>query len=233
MTRNAVVGDSMANGLGQALVDWAKNRTDVVVYNLSINGCPLTRGGTRKFPDGYMWTIDPECGWWSDPGSSRWQYATQFAPNVLFVQDGLNEVADRKLPSWPTYRHPGDPLFDTWALSEYRAMINALNGSGSMTTVIGNAVCGDWANLPHWQSMSDVPQRIQALNTLYQTLTADGDTVADLSGQLCPGGKYTTTVDGVSDARPDGYHLSEEAANVVVSRWLGPLLLSARANSPT
>ena len=44
-------------------------------------------------------------------------------------------------------------------------------------------------------------------------------------------GQFTDTVDGVSDARPDGYHLSTEAAYAVARDWLSPLALKALSAS--
>ena len=35
------------------------------------------------------------------------------------------------------------------------------------------------------------------------------------------------TVDGVSDARPDGFHFTDEAATALSRDWLGPLLIQA------
>jgi hypothetical protein len=41
----------------------------------------------------------------------------------------------------------------------------------------------------------------------------------------CPNGAYSDTVDGVSDARPDGYHLSPDGEDAVATTWLGPQVL--------
>jgi hypothetical protein len=44
---------------------------------------------------------------------------------------------------------------------------------------------------------------------------------------LCPNGTYSDYVDGVPDGRPDGYHLSDEAAIRLADRLLGPAVLAA------
>ena len=44
---------------------------------------------------------------------------------------------------------------------------------------------------------------------------------------MCPNGQYSNTVDGVDDARPDGFHFTDEAATALARDWLGPLLLQA------
>src|SRR4029078_7657477 len=112
-------------------------------------------------------------------------------------------------------------------LGEYRSAMQSMTG-GRAVMVFANGPCADWDTMGDpWSSISDGDQRMRALNTSYNTLLADGSKLADLATELCPNGKYTSTIEGVNNARPDGYHLSEEGARAVVSRWLGPLLLSA------
>jgi peptidoglycan/LPS O-acetylase OafA/YrhL len=225
--RIAVVGDSMADGLGKALTTWAKGRSDVTVYDLGIPACPISRGGTRQFPDGYQFDVPPDCGWWGDPQSTRSQYLSTFAPDVVFVQDGISEVPDRKLPSWSDYRHPGQPLFDSWLLSEYRAAIQTF-GTNKTTVVFANAVCVDWQRLAHWNTIQSPDQRVTSINGTYNVLKADGLPLLDLAGRICPGGNFSDTVEGVYNARPDGYHLSDQAALAVVTDWLGPTLIGEK-----
>jgi hypothetical protein len=54
-----------------------------------------------------------------------------------------------------------------------------------------------------------------------------GAQLADLHQRLCPGGRYQDEVEGVPDGRPDGFHLSDEAATALARNWLGPLVLDA------
>ena len=225
--RIAVVGDSMANNLGNALVSWEKSRSDVEVYNLAIPGCPISRGGTEEFPDGYQWQVKAECGWWADPQSDRSVNLKKFDPDVIVLQDSGNEIPNRKQPSWPTYLHAGDAVFDSWMLNEYQTAIQTLTSNGHAKVVMLTAICGDWTNYPHWGNDQTPNQRVRDVNVDYSELTATQYSLQDLNAVLCPNGKYSSTVEGVDNARPDGYHLSDQAALAVVTKWLGPILLDA------
>jgi peptidoglycan/LPS O-acetylase OafA/YrhL len=231
--RIAVVGDSMADGLAAGLSAWGKARGDVAVYGIGQPGCPLARGGIRRLPDGRYLEVPKYCSWWADQSSDTWQNLMQFAPDVVLIQDGMNEIIDRKLPTWPTWRRPGDPQYDTWLLDEYTQVVNAF--SSSYPVVFLNAACADWDIYDEgtWTSWSDGEGdfRVGALDRTDAAAAATtGAVLGDLNAHLCPNGRYSSTVDGVSDARPDGYHLSPEASEVVAERWLGPLALQAASS---
>ncbi len=226
--RVAVVGDSLAKDLGDGLVAWSEGRTDVVVYNLSIPACPISRGGTRRFPDGSDFPVKPECGWWDDADHERRQAFSTFDPDVVLVEDALNEVVDRKLPEWPDYRGVGDPRFDTWLLGEYRAAAEVFSAQGA-TVVYADAPCANWDQVERWRSIEDPDDRVAALNRIYDNVVAPTTRVADLFDRLCPEGEFSPTVEGVEDARPDGFHLSEEARFRLAERWLAPFLFSVRS----
>ena len=54
----------------------------------------------------------------------------------------------------------------------------------------------------------------------------------DLYAELCPNGQYQDDLWGIDDARPDGMHLSDEAADELARRWLGPLVLQVAGPAP-
>jgi len=224
-----VVGDSLALNLGDGLVNWAKTLSSVAVDNLSLSGCSIGRGGMRKWPDGYERPWNPACEWWANPSSDRMKQLNAFDPQVIVLQDGMNELVERQLDSWATYHRAGDPTFDTWLLSEYRLALQALNPNGNRKLIFLNAVCADWNSVPHFQGFApELNSRVTALNLDYDQLHSDtGVPIDDLRGHLCPGGKYSSTVDGVPNGRPDGYHLSSDAAFAVAKNWLGPICLDA------
>ena len=219
----AVVGDSIGNNFGRGLGFWAKDRADVAVYNLAIPACPIARGGERRFDPDTMFDIAPWCGWWGDPSSARYTALVNFAPDVVFVEDGINEVFERKLDNWSNWEKPGDAQFDQWLTSEYQAFIKTVTDIGAKV-VMGNAPCGDFAD--RFPTISDGPQRVQNLDNFdYPRLVSA--TSANLFAEVCPNGQYSDTVDGVSDARPDGFHFTDEAATALSRDWLGPLLIQA------
>jgi peptidoglycan/LPS O-acetylase OafA/YrhL len=226
--RVAIIGDSMAGGLAHGLKGWAAERGDVVTYSLATYGCPLSRGGTRRTPLGDDWPVDEQCGWWADRYSDRAIYLASFNPDVIVVQDAMNELPDRKLPAWSDYRHPGEPAFDQWLLSEYAAMIDTVGGDRAKVLFL-NAVCVDWELLggeyAYYGYDGEGDRRVQSLRATAGALVHTGAAVADFHSHICPDGEFSQSVDGVDNARPDGYHLSDDASRALAEKWLGPLVL--------
>ena len=88
-----------------------------------------------------------------------------------------------------------------------------------------NGACAKWDRIPSWKKMGEGDERLAALNTLYTTMRAPDIVLADYGGYLCPDGEFSDEVDGVSNARPDGFHLSDTAAKRMAERFLGPIVL--------
>ena len=226
--RVAVLGDSVGVNLGRGLTTWSDERGDVAVLNVAVSACPISRGGDRRFGPERPFPVDAACGWWADPATDRYKALREFAPDVIVIQDGINEMFDRKLPEWDDFRRPGDPRFDRWLIEEYQQLL-ADHGDG-VAVVVTNALCGDWGRYEAFDEMSDPDLRISSLNaTVYPRLP--NVTEADIFNRVCPGGRYTDEVEGVPDGRPDGLHFSDEAAAALARNWLGPLVLDAASKS--
>ena len=222
--RVSVVGDSLGQNLGDGLATWAKGRKDVVVQNLAISACPLSRGGKRRYSNGDPFPVAAACGWWDDSSSQRYAALRQFHPAVVVDQDGGNELFDRKLPQWSNWRHPGDPGFDLWLQNEYQTAFSRWSSSYRAKIVVTNAPCGDFQRYAVFPR--DASLRVQELNN-EDYRSGSNVTVANLFNRICPNGRYSDTVEGVPNARPDGYHLSAEAAVALARNWLGPIVLNA------
>ena len=224
MLKVVVVGDSVGHNLGDAMHNWAaKERTDIVAYNLSIPACPLSKGRERRVgtsPD-KGFDVHPVCEWPDNPTSKWYKAFHEFDADVVVTQDGVNEVFDRKLPSWEDWRGPEDPRFDSWLRDEYQTVVDRWRGEGRMV-LMTNAPCGDWER--YFGEVSNPHGRVRAINSLVHPYVR-GVTVLDLFERICPNGEYVNEVEGVADARPDGFHFSEEAALALVRNWLGPLVL--------
>jgi len=78
--------------------------------------------------------------------------------------------------------------------------------------------------------ISDGPQRVQDLNGIDYPRIA-GVTAADFYSEVCPNGRYSDTVDGVPNARPDGFHFTPDASEALARDWLGPLALRVGTSS--
>jgi hypothetical protein len=165
-----------------------------------------------------------ECLWWDDPSSERRANLRAFDPDLIVVQDGFMEMLDRRLPAWDDFRSADDPAFEDWLLDEYRSMAQAITSNGARMLFL-NAACADWSRHDQWSEISSRPGR---LNTDVYLPLSSSFRVGNLHQVLCPGGTFTDELYGVDDARPDGYHLSPEAARAVADNWLGPMILEMR-----
>ena len=94
-----------------------------------------------------------------------------------------------------------------------------------------NAPCADWQR--YFTGLSNPEQRVSALNTLAYP-SVSGVTVLDFFNRICPNGQYSDEVEGIPNARTDGFHFTTEAAGVaLITNWLGPIVLqAARGTAP-
>jgi peptidoglycan/LPS O-acetylase OafA/YrhL len=219
----AVVGDSLGNNLGAAMHTWAGQRTDVAAYNLAIPACPLSKGRQRRVGTSAdkEFDVQPVCEWQDDPTSKWYKAFYAFDPDVVVTEDGVNETFDRKLPSWDDWRGPEDPRFDSWLVGEYQTVVDRWRNEGRMVLML-NAPCGDWQR--YFTEVSNPEQRVAALNSLVYP-SVGGVTVLDFFNRICPNGQYSDDVEGIPNARTDGFHFTTEAALAIATNWLGPLVL--------
>ena len=226
--RIAMVGDSLSGNLGSGLESWAADRGDVVVYNLALNGCPLSRGGMRRWPLHPATPVAAECGWWSDPTSDRARRLVAFDADVVIVEDGTNEMPDRYRDDWGRWYRPGDPAFTEWLAAEYVAVADAV---APAPVLLLDTPCANWTKYGNgWNDRVEADGRVLAINdTVYRQRRFGAIVVESLFDQLCPNGVYQDEVEGVEEGRPDGLHLHPEAARRLAQRWLGPLALDVAA----
>ena len=230
--RVAVVGDSLAHNVAKGLAAWAQSRSDVVVYDLSISFCPLSRGGERRWEPNESFQVNPGCAWWNDPSSPRSVDFRAFAPNVVVDVAPYSELLDRLQPDWSSWREPANATYRQWLVNEYTTMFNdmQLNGAAGVRFLTLNAPCADFSRPRGWERVSHPGQRVTDLDQGFYPLLAQG-AQGDLNAQLCPNGRYTDDLWGISDARPDGMHLNDAAGAELARRWLGPLVLQVGGRS--
>jgi hypothetical protein len=73
------------------------------------------------------------------------------------------------------------------------------------------------------------PARPAQLNRILRQLEADhGERLelVDFNAKVCPSGEFTNQLAGMDEIRPDGAHLSDEAADWV-AEWLARLILAS------
>jgi peptidoglycan/LPS O-acetylase OafA/YrhL len=212
--RILVIGDSQAFVLGRALERWAdRTHGDAAVWSVALRGCGVVRGGQV---DRFDVPQTSPCDDWD----VRWaDQLDRFRPRVVVVLSGGWDWVDRKLPAWGGWRRYGDPVFDDHLVAEYGAAADLLASRGA--TVV-------WLTPPchELELVQRDPRHLNRdLIPRMAATRADHVVVYDLYADLCPEGRYTQRVGAFENGRPDGIHLSDDAA-AWVAGWLGPKLVA-------
>ena len=208
--RIMIVGDSVGNNIGQGLEEWSAGRTDVVAWNRSTVACGFELDA--EIVDGPP--SDRECHEWFDRFG---QFVDEFEPHVVLVLVGRGDQARRIVPGTDGPKRVGDPEFDDLMGSTYDRVLATLERPGT-TVIISTFPCFDEA-LFNFEPGPDGRQRNETNAAFNDFLRGLGRPVIDLDRRLCPGGRFTTAIEGVDNGRPDGLHLSPEAA-VSLAPWV-------------
>jgi hypothetical protein len=215
-----VVGDSQAWVLGNGLSRWSDSHGDeAVVWNMASPGCGIVRGGEANRL-GEVTT--GQCEDWPE----RWAaLLEEFDPDVVVVLSGAWDWVDRKLPEWPEWESYGDPDFDAHVIDEYHAAAELLTSTGAQVVWLTNPCyeLEDFGGDPRHANETYLPPVAEDFAGSVQ--------VYDLYADLCPGGAFTQDLGGFDEARPDGLHLSDDAADWAAG-WFMPRLLGLTAADP-
>ena len=190
----------------------------------AIRGCGISRGG--RLMNEFKRAGD-RCDNWP----TRWQAALEgFTPDVVVVLVSGWDTTDRTFPDWGDEPRPiGDEVYDAWLMSEYDAAIDLLTSRGARVVWLTSpclAERGEGTGV--WD-----PRRTRRLNEVLARVEqrhADRLDLVDLNAQVCPDGTFTNELEGMKGIRPDGAHLSDEAADWVAD-WLGERILSPRSSA--
>lgn len=222
-----VVGDSVAWRLGFAmLASQPQESYDVNIDNGAIVGCGVLRstayeaGGTR-IPE------TRECNT-SSPPSEQWPAQwkgdlAQFRPDVVVLLAGRWEVSERLIGG--RWMHIGEPAFDGELRKSLEQAVQVGTSTGALM-VLMTSPCFDSGEQDDGQPWpEDSAARLAAYNDTVRQVAAEHATTVqldDLGGQLCPGGVFTTTFDGVQVRDGDGVHIEPTAA---AGEWLDARVL--------
>ncbi len=120
-------------------------------------------------------------------------------------------------------------------------MKRQLNAASKLVTSTGarmvflTAPCTDSGEQPDgapWPE--DNPARLAVYNKLVREVAAEHpltDSVVDLNAAACPGGKYTSTVDGVVIRRNDGVHFTNAGGQFLAPKIMPPIVAAGRAQA--
>jgi peptidoglycan/LPS O-acetylase OafA/YrhL len=231
--RVMVVGDSVSDQIGDALLEWADENPDrLTVFKHSHIGCVVARYGEKRPPaaDGDPGPVGDVCSNWdvavpveqlgvTDVVS--WPTAVQaFRPDVVIANITPWDVTDRKVPQLgDEWTHVGNPDFDTYAAGEYRYASKVLTSTGAELVWLKGA------HLNRELQPQNDPARIDRLNELVLNATADLPNVrlADFPSFIGPVGSDRERL-----LRRDGVHLSDDGMREVAV-WLTSEVLNPRS----
>ena len=171
-------------------------------------GCGVGTGGTRRQPDGQVFTVADAC---NRQLSTYRDFVGQHPTDLAVVLFGPDDLYDRQIPGvCPTWCHLGSQPYDTWLEGQMLHTVDALASHGALVV---------WLTTP---TMPDVGDRTQRFNQMIRQLPSKRPgrvVVLDLAGHLRASGHDRTD-------RPDGVHLSTTAAVDVGQGWVDPQLVA-------
>jgi peptidoglycan/LPS O-acetylase OafA/YrhL len=215
--RVLTVGDSTAFYVGQALAEWAVDNSDFARSNLLwCQGCGFILDGTIT-------------SWDSAPYVQRSgevvrdelpQWVNDLTPDVVVLMTTVNDMTNRIWADEEGILTPFDELYFERMTESYNSVTETLIELG-----VPNIV---WISPPvpngHWPvpEMAEL-ERWDVLHGLLTTIeenNPDRVTVVDLADWMNRSGHTNDPI-----WRPDGTHLTEDSALILVNEFLGPLLV--------
>jgi len=169
------------------------------------------------------------------PWPYQWLNAmNEVKPNVVVLLAGRWEVVDREYQGgWTNILSPTYAAYVKAQLEEASKLVT----STGARMVFLTAPCTDEGEQPDgapWPE--DNPARLAAFNKLVREVAAEHpqtDSVVDLNAAACPGGKFTSSVDGVVIRRSDGIHFTNAGGELLAPKLMPPIVAAGRAQAAT
>jgi len=218
--RILMVGDSMAGTLAVGLSTVA-GRYGAQIMNMGVPGCYLSSG--QQFQE--LWyTVAPSAPCQpGDPnallGQMR-QWVDEYNPDVVAYLARSDTYDTEVDGSW---EHLGQPTFDSYVLSRYRAALPVLSARGARVVLLSPPVSNPGVNGGGQPWPESNPARVIEDNRLIDQAAKSDPKVAsviNLDSLVSPGNRFSLVVHGVPMRCTDGVHLS-----VSGGEWLAPRLL--------
>ena len=225
--RVLVFGDSVAWRLGFAMqASQPQSGYDVEIDNGAIIGCGLLRS-SQYLLYGLAHQEVPQCS--TDvPAGEQWPAQwkgdlDQFHPNVVVALAGRWELSDRLIHGH--WLHIGQPAFDAALKQSLEQAVEVGTSTGAVMVLMTSPCFApiEQDNGQVWPE--DTAARLNAYNAIVRQVAAEHPTTVELNdfgAQLCPGGVYQETLDGVQIRDGDGMHIVPTAA---AGQWLDARVL--------
>jgi peptidoglycan/LPS O-acetylase OafA/YrhL len=234
------LGDSIASTLGFGLA--YSNLQSQYDYSLSddgILGCGVVNGPEVELMGARAYVAAPCNGSTAvngvpikqQPWAYQWLNAMAIThPNVVVLLAGRWEVVDREYQGkWTNILNP---TFAAYVKHQLELSSDLVNAAGPRMVFL-TAPCTDEGESPDgapWPE--DNPARLAEYNKLIREVAAEHpqtDSVVDLFSATCPGGKFSTDVDGVAVRRSDGVHFTNGAGEVLAPKLMPEIVAAGRA----
>jgi hypothetical protein len=146
------------------------------------------------------------------------------------VLAGRWEVLDRKYKgAWTNILNP---VYAAYVKSQLEKASTLVTTTGA-NLVFFTAPCTDEGEQPDGQPWpEDNPARLAEYNKLVRQVAArypKTDSVVDLDAAACPGGKFTTSLDGVAVRGSDGIHFTVQGGEVLAQELMPAVVAAGRA----
>ncbi len=251
VTRLLLVGDSTALTLGFALPTKGPG-WNVAIDQQGVEGCGVAIGSLLEEDGVVMHPVAP-CNS-ATPVKEQWpdklrRLVATDKPDVVALLAGRWEVANRFFDGrWMDIL---DSPLRSYVERQLRLAVQIGTASGAHMVLL-TAPCyssGEQPDGSPWPN--DSPQRLKAYNDLLYEVAAEHPSTAsvvNLNAIVCPGGRFESTIDGVTIRAPDGIHFPfyrfgdplVAAPDTLVqvdafANWIGPRLMPeivARAKAP-
>jgi len=206
--RVMVVGDSVVNSMAPGL-ERAGPAQGLTVWNAAVDGCGITQDvGEQR-----VWGWEPsrrECtpGW-----RVRWPLQViQFNPDVVVMLLGTDDAFDRKIDGHEIAFDT--PEGDLLTRNELQEAITVLSASGARVVALTTPyhVIG-WPRQVRIDRSSYNPTWVNRWNDNLRAVATRNPattTIIDFNRFLCPEGKWTDRINGLTVRRFDKMHLSDE-----------------------
>lgn len=233
--RVMILGDSVAWNIGNAFGAWATAHPGrATVWNLAQYGCGLVRDpATASDPE----VVGNACLNWPEFWEDRIE---RFRPDVVVVLSGVWDLRPRRLEGTTRQIVAGDAEFDARLLAEYRLAVDIASAGGARVVWLNSPCIGPgYERSPLGRAGALDRARIEHLNrVLVPALVASRPRqvqLFDLFAEVCPGGRYVRSVNGLVTTRLDFLHIAPggalEVATKIIARTF-PAVEGAPAGKP-
>ena len=210
--RLLVTGDSTGMTLGLDLSSaGVERRYGLLVDDVAMMGCGVAVSASVRSHSVAV-VPPPPCNQATPPGG-RWpallrREVAVFRPDVVLLAAGRWEVQSRRpapAAAWTDITRPADQAYVRAQLELAASIVSSAGARLALAT----APCfssGEQPDGSPWPE--DSPARVRDYNNLVRSVAGSVPraTVVDLYSMVCPGGRFHTTIGGVTVRAPDGVH---------------------------